>query len=74
VELSVIVYDVCDLVKQYPGQDRPANRHITLGIHEGEIFGLLGENGAGKTTLVRQMVNLLRSTSGSITLYGQPVS
>lgn len=69
----VIVYDIHELVKVYPGQSRPANRGITLQIHEGEIFGLLGDNGAGKTTLVRQMVNLLRSTSGSITLFGKPV-
>jgi ABC-type multidrug transport system ATPase subunit len=70
----LIVYDVRDLVKVYPGASRPANNGITLQIQAGEIFGLLGENGAGKTTLVRQMANLLRSTSGSITLYGQPVS
>jgi ABC-2 type transport system ATP-binding protein len=53
---------------------QPANKGITLQIRQGEIFGLLGDNGAGKTTLVRQMVNLLRSTSGSITLLGEPVA
>lgn len=68
-----IVYDVRDLVKVYPGQTQPANDNITLQIHRGEIFGLLGENGAGKSTLVRQMVNLSRSTSGSIELLGRPV-
>jgi len=67
------VYDVQDLVKVYPGQIEPANKNITLQIHQGEIFGLLGANGAGKSTLVRQMANLLRSTSGRITLFGQPV-
>ncbi len=72
--MTTIVYGVQDLSKIYPGQVEPANRDITLQIHEGEIFGLLGENGAGKTTLVRQMANLLRTTSGSITLYGQPVT
>jgi ABC-2 type transport system ATP-binding protein len=69
----MIVYDIQDLGKFYPGQDRPANKGITFQIHQGEIFGLLGDNGAGKTTLVRQMVNLLRSTSGEITLFGQPI-
>jgi ABC-2 type transport system ATP-binding protein len=69
----VIVHDVRELFEVYPGQSRSANGDITLQIHEGEIFGLLGDNGAGKTTLVRQMVNLLRSTSGSIILYGKPV-
>jgi ABC-2 type transport system ATP-binding protein len=70
----LIVYDVENLVKYYPGQTQPANKDITLQIHQGEIFGLLGANGAGKSTLVRQMVNLLHSTSGSITLFGQPVA
>jgi ABC-type multidrug transport system ATPase subunit len=70
----MIVYDVQDLVKVYPGQTHPANQHITLQIRQGEVFGLLGDNGAGKTTLVRQMINLLRPTSGRITLYGQPLA
>ena len=69
----MIVYDIRDLVKVYPGQTTLANRNITLQIHQGEIFGLLGDNGAGKSTLVKQMVNLVRSTSGSITLFGQPI-
>jgi ABC-type multidrug transport system ATPase subunit len=58
------VYDVQALTKFYPKQARAANREVSLQIQEGEIFGLLGDNGAGKTTLVRQMVNLLRPTSG----------
>lgn len=68
-----LVYDVRDLVKVYAGQARPANKGITLQVHRGEIFGILGENGAGKSTLVRQMANLLRATSGSIELFGQSV-
>ncbi len=69
----MIVYDIQNLVKFYPGQAQPANKDITLQIHQGEIFGLLGENGAGKTTLVRQMANLVRGSAGSITLFGQPL-
>lgn len=55
----MIVYDVQDVVKYYPGQTEPANKHITLSICQGEIFGILGDNGASKSTLVRQMANLL---------------
>ena len=69
----MIVYDIRDLVKVYPGQTQPANKNISLQIHQGEVFGLLGDNGAGKSTLVRQMVNLTRSTSGNITLFGQSI-
>jgi ABC-type multidrug transport system ATPase subunit len=70
----MIVYDVQDLHKTYPGQEHPANRGIDLQIRQGEIFGILGDNGAGKTTLVRQMVNLIRPSSGRIELFGQNVS
>jgi ABC-type multidrug transport system ATPase subunit len=70
----VIVYEIRDLVKTYSGRSRPANDGIDLDIHAGEIFGILGDNGAGKTTLVRQMVNLLSSSSGSIRLFGEPLA
>jgi ABC-type multidrug transport system ATPase subunit len=70
----MIVYDVQDLHKTYPGQETPANKGIDLQIRQGEIFGILGDNGAGKTTLVRQMVNLLRPSSGRIELFGRSVS
>ncbi|MEZ4863102.1 MAG: ABC transporter ATP-binding protein [Caldilineaceae bacterium] len=70
----MIVYDLDCVTKQYPKQAQTANRDITLQIHAGEIFGLLGDNGAGKTTLVRQMVNLQQPTSGVIKLYDRPVA
>lgn len=69
--VAMPVYIIRDLVKKYPGQTKPANDGINMQIEQGEIFGLLGENGAGKSTLVRQMANLTRSTSGSITLFGK---
>ena len=68
-----VVYDIRGITKTYPGQPQPANKNITLQIREGEIFGLLGDNGAGKSTLVKQMMNLLASDSGDITLFGQTI-
>src|SRR5262245_16087253 len=70
----MIAYTIQNLTKYYSGQPHPANNNISLEIGQGQIFGLLGDNGAGKSTLVRQMVNLLRSNSGSITLFGHDIA
>lgn len=70
----MLIYDIQNLVKVYPGQSQSVNDRITLKIYEGEIFGILGDNGAGKSTLVRQMVNLLPSSSGTIAFLGKPIT
>lgn len=45
-----------------------ANDGITLEVRPGEVYGLLGPNGAGKTTLVKQVIGLLKPSSGRISL------
>lgn len=69
----MVIYDIQNLTKTYPGRQQKANNNITLQIYQGEIFGILGDNGAGKSTLIRQMVNLLKSDSGTITVFGQNI-
>ncbi|MFN2586905.1 MAG: ABC transporter ATP-binding protein [Actinomycetota bacterium] len=66
-------YEVRDLRKVYRDPDVVANDGISWSVHPGEAFGLLGPNGAGKTTLVRQLVALLRPTSGEVRLFGELV-
>lgn len=45
---------------------------ITFDIAPG-ITGLLGPNGAGKTTLLRMMTGLAAVSTGTVTVFGQPV-
>jgi ABC-2 type transport system ATP-binding protein len=45
---------------------------ISFDVRPG-ITGLLGPNGAGKTTLLRMMTGLAETSSGSVTVFGQPV-
>lgn len=65
------VYDIEALSFRYSEQSPLVNDALSMSIEEGEIFGLLGANGAGKTTLIKQMVSLLKPTSGTIRLFGQ---
>lgn len=43
---------------------------LDLEVKSGEIFGYLGPNGAGKTTTIRAMLDLIRPTSGRVTVLG----
>jgi ABC-2 type transport system ATP-binding protein len=47
-----------------------AVKSVTLDIHYGEIYGLLGANGAGKTTTIKILCGLLEPTGGRISLAG----
>lgn len=66
-------YQVRNVSKRYPSPPVQANVNISFEVALGEAFGILGPNGAGKTTLVRQLVGLLRPTSGEIRLFGEAV-
>ena len=63
------LFRVDGVTKVYPNGIR-ANDGISLHVAPGEVYGLLGPNGAGKTTLVKQVIGLLKPTSGQIILGG----
>ncbi|HEX8864807.1 MAG TPA: ABC transporter ATP-binding protein [Lentzea sp.] len=45
---------------------------LSLDVAAGEIYALLGLNGAGKTTTIRMLLGMVRPTSGSVALLGEP--
>ena len=47
---------------------------VSFEVRPGEVFGLLGPNGAGKTTAIRVMMGIFRADSGSVDLFGGPLS
>ena len=63
---DVIVVD--NLTKSYG--TRRGVIELTYSVAPGEVFGYLGPNGAGKTTTIRTLLDFLRPTSGSATIFG----
>ena len=45
---------------------------VSFDVQPG-IVGLLGPNGAGKTTLLRMMTGLAATSTGTVTVFGEPV-
>jgi len=43
--------------------------NVSVQLQAGEIYGFLGPNGAGKTTTIRMILDFIRPTSGSVSLF-----
>ncbi|CQR53016.1 ABC transporter ATP-binding protein [Paenibacillus riograndensis] len=54
-------------------QGEKAVDSLSLTVHKGAIYGLLGSNGAGKTTLLKTLAGIYRSEEGTVKIGGQPV-
>lgn len=59
------------LTKRY-GQQLSVD-HIDMVVKKGDIYGFIGRNGAGKSTTLKMISGLIRSTEGSIELFGKPI-
>ncbi|MDY7002614.1 MAG: ABC transporter ATP-binding protein [Cyanobacteriota bacterium] len=47
---------------------------VNLDLYPGEIVGLVGESGCGKSTLSRTILQLIKSTSGSVEFQGKDLT
>ena len=60
------------LVKRFDGVAAAAD--VSLSIHKGEIFALLGSSGCGKSTLLRMLAGFESPTAGTVMLDGVDIT
>ncbi|CAI4230618.1 unnamed protein product [Auanema sp. JU1783] len=72
VRRDELAMEVKDLTKYYGGFR--ALDHLSLGVSNGECFGLLGVNGAGKTTTFNILTGISFPSSGTAKIDNRDVS
>ncbi len=73
------VAEYVQVIKDYPTglfgkAPLRAAENISLSIHPGQVFGLIGPNRAGKTTMIKMLLSLTKPTKGKVFRLGSPVS
>lgn len=67
-----MILDVQNITKRY--DSLLALDNMSIGVDEGEIYGLLGPNGSGKTTLINCILSLLKYDTGVVKIFGEEMS
>mgnify|MGYP005813833971 CR=1 FL=1 len=57
-----------------PGQRYTAVRDVTLDVGAGEFVSVVGPTGCGKSTLLNVAAGLLEPSSGSVSIFGEPLA
>ncbi|MDR1708456.1 MAG: ABC transporter ATP-binding protein [Candidatus Accumulibacter sp.] len=74
-DFALLLRDICCtfVSRENPGQRYTAVTDTTLGIAPGEFVSVVGPTGCGKTTLLNVGAGLLEPSSGSVTVFGEPL-
>ena len=68
--------EIRNVIKTFQSNDNQVDavNDVSLEIHDGEIFGIIGYSGAGKSTLIRLINQLEKQSSGDIIIDGKTIS
>lgn len=65
------IIELRSVTKRFVGVTAVAN--LSMALHAGEVFCLLGENGAGKSTLIKILTGVETPSSGEVLVDGKAV-
>lgn len=66
-----IIATVRDVTMTYDGYQTRALVRVNLDFRRGEVVGVLGARGAGKSTILKILAGRLRSTEGTVKVFGR---
>jgi NitT/TauT family transport system ATP-binding protein len=71
-----LVVEVSDLAKTYPGRSGPvrALEQVSFDVREREFVTVVGPSGCGKSTALKIVAGLVPRTSGTVKVFGEPVT
>lgn len=73
MDTNNLIVNLQDISFSYPDSP-PVLDKLNLKFFRYDRIGLIGPNGSGKTTLFHIIMGLLKHTSGSIEIFGKPVT
>ena len=64
----------CTFASRAGGPSYTAVKDVTLSVEEGEFVSVVGPTGCGKSTLLNVAAGLLRPSSGTLRIFGEPLA
>src|SRR4051812_50056917 len=74
--MSAVAFDriTCTFPGRAGGASYTAVGDVSLSIAEGEFVSVVGPTGCGKSTLLNVAAGLLRPSSGTLRVFGEPLA
>lgn len=70
--MSDLAIQTCNLTYSFGHQKVVDN--LSLQVEKGSVYGFLGPNGAGKTTTIKILLNLLKSPTDTVFIFGKEIN